>query len=586
MLTLKIIAGLVAAVGLAIALQSLTSPPPLPHPLVSTLNVPTDVGGAVAPLVALNRVPDLFDRAPLVGTPVGDGNGGLVCRLVDARGQGVCGARVSCAPAVGGRLVATATTDAAATARFEALVPGDYAVLSDRANGRTPVSVRAGEVSDVTITIPIGLTVRCSVLHRGHPAPGAEVYLQRDGLPVPEAACTRADEHGMCVVAPVASGSLLWARNPDREPSHALEARGSDGEAVDLVFELGDTGCDLRGVVRNRAGRGVAARVAIASDPRAVMTTDDQGVFTFHGLRAQPAVLTVDAYGYRQTYKLIDLQPGANDIVIELDTGVDVVARVVTLAGSPVARARVDVVRDGASIASARSDEQGVARLANVREGQCMLVTEGESGYGTAEMTLVPGGATRVDLVVAPGATFEALVVDAAGVPRRGLLVVVTFELAGLSQEPRSREARTDATGRVRFEAVPDGGALSVQVTTRAGEDGARSLRRIDDWRGHEVLLQLTLDEEPSVQIKGKLVDERGEIVRAALVSYGGPGIGTSLSVRPDTVTGEFLIGPLLPRTYAICVDAHGFSAFVTPMKKFQRGETLDLGTIVLLKSR
>ncbi len=226
----------------------------------------------------------------------------------------------------------------------------------------------------------------------------------------------------------VRDGSAAVVAAPPPAPSSGGPAMQ---RAPELAHDDDPTGTiRLEGQVIDDKDAPVAgAHVAIDANPPKQVDTDASGNFAFEGLIARDYRLEATSErGYAGPARL-RLAPSPEPVTLRLHPGgtVDVVVTEAGATPSPIAGAEVEL--RATLIYRAKTDAKGIAHLANVGAGFSPLAVHA-AGFAPNAMMLEssgdPAAPVRVGVALAKGAAIAGRVVDDAGKPVGGALVVAT----------------------------------------------------------------------------------------------------------------------------------------------------------------
>jgi RNA polymerase sigma-70 factor (ECF subfamily) len=499
--------------------------------------------------------------------------------------------------------VLPARTAADGSARLENVAPGNVSLYCDRgvhAGG----TVRAGETTEIEFALPVGFRVAGRVLDAlGRPVAAADVFLWT-GMNDPDQGWVvgRSNERGEYELRGLrASGppNYLSARAPFRAPTPQRLVMGGDGAtlAIDIVF--GAEGGALTGRVTGADGVPIAgasvvvgleyehvrarmpdgAEGFVPAGQRALSAED--GSFTFDGLPAGEVVVRARARGRAPWRETVESAPNrSRSLAIVLLDGARVEGVVRDAAGKPVRGAEV-MLDEGWSLEGAfrTTREDGTFEIAGAPVGEFKLVAASDE-FGSAEArlfgvagetlrwaaTLSRGLVLRVR-VEAPGADLSGWSVQAEGLRESGDRFV--------------ESGRANAEGRAEIVDCP-GTPLRVELRGPEGSIWPRAVLEGVRADAGEIVLRPDPDSEPSVRLRGRVVDEQGEPVGAAKVSPMLRGHPVSPIDGCDGTTGRFELGPFRPGEWTLLVRAEGFADLRTDSRRVGMGETWDLGDLAL----
>lgn len=373
--------------------------------------------------------------------------------------------------------------------RFELgpAIPGPTTLVARVADGRAgeaTVEVGPDGADEVVITLEERSTVRGVVrgvsgepvaqanvsLRRRREAGAADVRLTVNGRDMGVDMGTTTED-GRFEIGGVAAGDFE-VRVVDRygEPlpvRGGLEAssegtgslkvnEGSDRDGVEIVVDAHEG--VIRGVVRTADGEGVPdvwvrasmlpqmaqprppepdedgpserreMRMIMASDDgggmgdgRPPVLTDDQGRFEIVGLRDASYELVAEHEGGRKRVTTV-ARPG-DDAVLEL-AELGGVEGTVTLDGQPLKRYGIQVEGPASRSVQVR-DSSGHFEIGRLDPGTYQLIVNAPDGTGRAEVTVEPGRTVTQDVVLEHQLTVKGRIVDEAGEPIAGAMILI-----------------------------------------------------------------------------------------------------------------------------------------------------------------
>ncbi|HEX9793375.1 MAG TPA: carboxypeptidase-like regulatory domain-containing protein [Planctomycetota bacterium] len=454
------------------------------------------------------------------------------------RGDGlpVAGARVALAGP--DQPLQETTSDVDGRYRFADLAPG-RAVARVLPVDEAPaplafLSIEGGERNVRDFVIARGVALRGTVRAResGEPLAGARVETLDDAR---RSATT--DETGRFVLLGMKPGTPVRAVADGHAPATGLAPAGSGAdESASLDLEL-EPGRSLSGVVLDALGdpaaeawvAAVGREAAADARPFRVVRSAADGRFVFEGLRRDRAYgFWVHLPGQGSAWLPAPEAPrsaGQADVQIRLEAPAALAGRLQpggneAAAGRWIELQRVDAL-DAAEAMPApdasrtvRADDLGRFRIADLRPGRYLVALRGANGVPELPVEVeLHAGEAYTDLELdGPGVrSLGGVVLDPLGAPAAGAIVWVFAE----DEDPAlSRETRSDAAGRFRFEglrAVPHN--LGVQPDPDAGPQVYAALRSNGVLPGAEELeLRLPVGED----LTGRVVDDRSMPVAGA----------------------------------------------------------------------
>jgi hypothetical protein len=370
--------------------------------------------------------------------------------------------------------------------------PGAFTLVAQAADGRVgklPVVVTAADQAGLVIGLEPRGAVSGRVLDRdGRPVAGVTVHAggQDDGIRASRGlpdAVTAAD--GRYRVAGLPPGEVALIVSDDDGPRPLLDGAiaairtltGSE-ELRDVVLRVEAADGAITGVVHGldrapQADVWVTARptrspwqtAAVGDseldDPLArghtVMTGDD-GQFAIRGLRRGSYRVTAEAATGGRRAQRAGVETGATvTLVLE---ALGALSGVVTSGGRPVTSYELRCDGPGGAPRRQVAAADGSYTLERVPPGHYRCAATADAGTATGETTL-EGTTGRLDLSLVSWASITGTVVDAAGQPQVGLLVVVASSEGGLGDAfgdlATGDGHRTDATGRFTVDRLASG---------------------------------------------------------------------------------------------------------------------------------
>ncbi|MEZ6010054.1 MAG: carboxypeptidase-like regulatory domain-containing protein [Planctomycetota bacterium] len=305
-----------------------------------------------------------------------------------------------------------------------------------------------------------------------------------------------------------------------------------------------ERGAALRGRVVDERGEGLQATVIATRDPvdddvyrTPAWTTAADGRFEVEALPAGTWSFTVSVAGQgRRTGQLVVL-PHDGEVLLRFryPDGPTLMGKVTDVSGRPVAGASILVRADGTRPeargrwwALAQTDAKGGYRLEHLDPGLVQGITVEVEGFltiGDAHRHLLLGatGVVEVDFELARGCTVRGRVVDAAGSPVAGAVVMLDQDMAfsNANGRPERRSTTSDGEGQYVFERLPPVGQARLRAYTSgaaSGSDGTPLL-----LAGEARVLQQDLTLQAAPVLPGVAVDREGmplEGVRVEATSY------------------------------------------------------------------
>jgi RNA polymerase sigma-70 factor (ECF subfamily) len=485
---------------------------------------------------------------------------------------------------------------------------GDAAASSPPTNCSREVVVRAGEVVEATLEIPLGVVVEGAVVDGAErPVAGAEIWLGDSKYSFCDGSIVAtSDEHGRFRLDSVANMHYLAARAPGFSTSDALAATFTFDRSrlrkVRLV--LGQRGGALRGRVVDGAGRPVAGALLVAvGEERGSWLNDDgsigagpppcsarsgaDGRFELAALPLGEGCVGVLAEGFAPLSRTVHVEggePAERELVVT--EGGSIAGVVSDADGAPLAGLTVDAMLSlGPGLfmlgqPSARTDDHGAFAFAHVTPGLVSLrVDAGKRGSTQRPCTVEEEKEQRCDLALARPLAFRGRVVDAGGrgVARARVVAEPAEPLHGAFPPPQE----TDEEGRFAIEGVE-----AIAWTLAVFDPDVRHFAALEHGPvkpGGELTLVLDAKHRPSARIVGRVVGPEGVPVKGAKVGLFRVG-GNVIVHEPllEEEGGRFELGPLPPGAYALDFGADGFCALGVGERELHAEERLDLGELRL----
>ena len=256
-----------------------------------------------------------------------------------------------------------------------------------------------------------------------------------------------------------------------------------------------------------------------------------------------------------------ELEPGNNDVLLELGRGLEIRGTVVDDSGRPVSGAVVKwwLVDPRHSLFSARptmpgTDELGRFVVSGLREGTYQIAAHapglaqarldeplelGDSSISGVELMLGPGGAI--------GGRILGLEVDDLS------LVRVTADLLGQGLIGPDGEAPVDFEGRYRLDDMAFGD-WQVTATLRRGQEIERSLRQVVSISPEGASVELDFDFDVGLTLVGRMT-RGGEPLSGALLILSSEASQGSVRSRTDHL-GAFHVEGLERGRYSLYIAA------------------------------
>lgn len=472
-----------------------------------------------------------------------------------------------------------------------------YAFVHARDSSRElPRNASTGRVEHAAAQEKKADTLRFHVVERAtkRPLPGVGLELRVDGRKGPE---STTDESG--------SATLTL---PREDPvTLAVVARKSGYAPMKIAFR-GDLRLNrtipasyslalsppvpIGGVVRDEAGRSVEGVVvrfsesveALARESLALdgvsLKTDAEGRWRAEIIPADfdPVRLQIgfEHPAFMTRYETFD--PSATPLaqlflelkaVTVMHRGVTIEGRVLNQAGQPIPRASVTVgALRGMARVDLNTDAEGRFRAAGLEPRHTRFVIQA-AGHATTTRTLrLEPRPKTIEFRLSPGRPLRGRVVDAAGKPAVGAVVVGALSN---NWEAFQRRMETDAEGRFRWDDAPD-----EDVELFAASAGSKESGKMTVAPGQEDIL-IRLAPAHSLRIRGTVVDDAtGRPIPDFTVVpsvEGGHEIVTLEYARTFS-DGRYEISPTLGNpTHRIRIEARGYRRSYSPYYQRDSGE-------------
>ena len=470
------------------------------------------------------------------------------------------------------------------------------------------VAVRAGEVVEATLALPLGVVVEGEVVDGAErPVAGASIWLGDSNQSFSDGALVASsDEHGRFRLESVAPLHYLAARAPGFATTGAIAATfGLDRSHLRKVrLVLGQRGGALRGRVVDGAGRPVAGALLVAvgeergswlnSDgsigagpPPCSARSGADGRFEIAALPLGEASVAALADGFAPRTENVRIEGGdAAERELVLTKGGSLVGTVRDADGAPLAGVSIVAMLSFEprlfllGQRAARSDERGGFAFEHVTPGLVTLrVDAGTRGSTMQNCTVAEGAELRVDLVLARPLAFRGRVVDAGGrgLARCRVSAQPVEPLRGAYPPPQT----TDDEGRFAMEGVAD-----IAWTLQVFDPDAPwfvALEHGPAKPGGELTLVLDAKHRPSAHLVGRVVGPEGVPVAGSKVGVFRVG-GNTFVHRPilESDAGRFDVGPVPPGRYVLDLGAPGFCGLWLEERELHADERLDLGELRL----
>jgi hypothetical protein len=373
------------------------------------------------------------------------------------------------------------------------------------------------------------------------------------------------------------------AGEPLAEPSAAAGVEEPPAVPWDLALAAsGASAGTLRITVHARGAPVAGARIFVAPagtpEGRGYEAQAD-GTRTVTGLPPGEYELTARHPRYLPGGARVRVEAGrATDAILEIREGGRLYGIVTDAAGNPLAGATVQLL-DGTTQLPvvpelrAWTDRAGRYVLEAVPEGEFGARFRHERFRPLDRMGLVwagPGDAKEVNVALEEGTFLAGRVVDEAGAPVAGALVMGTNEGGGM--------ARTDAEGRFALY-----GLGNAPISGSAAAPGYGTVY----WRGvapNTANLEVRLPRAGS--LTGRVEAEPAPAWFAVCLSKYDAELGREVRVQTKSFAGkkEFALQDVAPGAYTVEVQAEGYEALDRPQVVVERGQAAGVGPIRLRK--
>jgi Carboxypeptidase regulatory-like domain len=492
------------------------------------------------------------------------------------------------------------TAGADGTFRLTDVVPGRVSFFIDRGGGKS-VHAPPGSDQEVVLEVPAGPNVAGTVVERGQPFAGAEVWLSQYGNGREGMVVAKSDAGGAFKLRAVGRMHWLAARAPGHAPSPAVGIyEGGPGETVSIRLVLGGPGGALRCAVTGADGAAApGATVRVTSNenavprqgndyppPPAVAVTDAAGVALVEGLAPGMNKVAVRVAGRAPWGGDVDVRPGETArLDVRLPSEVVITGTVRLPTGAPAAGAIVSVGNWGEFLSSVETTgADGSYRLGGVAPGKVEIRANARDvGRAAATLDCPEGAEVRWDAVLESGARIVGFVRDEADRPLAGYLV--NARESGGSPANWLGQSITDANGRFNITNCPEGKTFDVEAYDRTALGGTGTRAQLLDVKpgDYEHLIRITT--QSSGEVRGRIVDSSGAPALATVRLDQAPDPKRlnwrPMSVESDGKTGAFSAKVLAGR-YWVSVQIRPLGRVDLEWKDVAGGAVLDLGDIRL----
>ena len=346
-------------------------------------------------------------------------------------------------------------------------------------------------------------------------------------LPFRRGKTSTTDREGRFVVSPVEPGRhRVSVSAPGYLPFRGEPVELEAGETHEVEVEVIE-GVSLSGTVVDADGEPVVARVRVVPEGRMALPfsgegerveTDEEGRFTVTGLDPEKLYRVRAKQEGSPTATLGDVEPGSDDLLLELTAYGSVIARVYDENGRPIPEFSAQLRKaEGPSLPrpfgpfAKRRFEEGVATFDSIppAEYQVTVESEGWSEVRSDRFAVVPGEEYELEITLRIGSRIEGIVEDMNARPIEGARVRIYVP----AEKPRRiARVRTDENGRYEIEDLAPG-TYELRVTHR---EYAPLSQTIEVSAADSVLPPVALD--AGSRVVGSVVDEAGNPVSRGFV--------------------------------------------------------------------
>lgn len=465
--------------------------------------------------------------------------------------------------------------------------------------------VTPGAHEEATVEIPSGVDVGGTVLDiDGRPFEGAEIYLQTWGASYEGFVVDHSDADGSFEVRALESRAFacISARAKDRAPTKQawLVGLGIAPAPVRLQFEF--AGGELEGRVLDANGDPVAdadvlagseglveninlADGSLGNSPAAQrVRSNARGEYRIRGVAPGRQALHVRGAGFAPWNGEVDLfENRTTTLDVRLGRGAKLTGVVRSSSGEPVADAEVWAnATFGFESTMRRTNRDGEFSMSGLPIGEFDVSADHElHGHAETKLFGVAEGELRWDAVLGQGLVLRGHIVA----PGRGLLgwSVIAFDVVPAASGTWADRVETDERGHFEIRGCPN-----VPLSARLYAPDAQSfpaatfvnLRAGDD----EVELAADPSLEPSVHLRGRIVDVDGRPLGGGSFCPCTSRFATQPLLSADPVTGRFEIGPYPAGEWWIRAISRTGASSTSPKHTLAPGETWDFGDVQVVR--
>lgn len=518
------------------------------------------------------------------------------------------------------------TTDDAGSVTFKSM-PGGLLSLWTSLGQAESAWVKAGQITQLVVRVPAGVTVEGMVVDEHRAAVAGAVVLGCDQTldEMTGVELARCDAQGRFVVRDLRSTHRLWALAPGYRPSAARYFSGPAGGRVEIRLELGPRGHGLTGrvideqrraVPRAWVGVGIAATDSSMVGRRGyawgealdvhLVRADDAGGFSIDWapagvvrLIAQPAALLRPD---RRAVREVVIEAGHEcHAELQLTAQPSVRGTLRDSRGAPIAEAsvfafgefehRIATHPGDFTDSSTHTAADGTYRLEGLVPGSYRLGASVGQNRVEEKIEVQAGEERVLDLVLSLGVDATVRVLDEHGAPRVDWRVQWWrwHEVAGRQTLGQVESTYTGSDGRATARGFEPGsytvtvyGPMHTPVRNYRDLCPLPSLtRELVDVPGAELELRVPDLDVPSAPLRGRVLGADGRPIAAEL-TLALPGWGYErLQFAVDPTSGRFEVERMIPGAFQLHVTANDSPGLSVPVS-LVAGQTLDLGDLRL----
>jgi len=365
------------------------------------------------------------------------------------------------------------------------------------------------------------------------------------------------DDHGHFEIDGLGEGKYrVNARKEGLSPASKSGVRPISGEEVSLEMQAGG---EISGRVFDMQGNGigglhVSLKIIQGQRPPAMPSTSTSGDGTFKLTGVLDGYYRVNvAPGWNSKLNYTQghhegARPGDNGIEIQVQRGQRISGRVLDPQGEPMGRIRIwsNPVEGGGRSSSSQTDADGTFELVGLSYGSHNITIEARGEYASITEPNVGAGTEGITITVGRAQVIEGVVVDASGLPARGVSIRAR-PMPGSTGTSRWSSTRTDGTFKLTRLAPGN-----YQITfTASGRFATQTLSDVASG-STGVAVQMFVGEF----IAGIAVDAQGKPVSGSRVNAHPIHGGTSSSASTNK-EGKFKIVGLDPGPHRLTASAN-----------------------------